>query len=140
VDAQKTNIMTEYGLGTPPPYLLQVMQKYRPSSQLKSGASFNDVLNRLGEGRPVVALIGWGSRPVPSPNPFKPIDLVPEALHYICLTGYDLTDGSLNFTDTNGEAGQMSFAQFQAFWNWTADGVAYAALDALGICKQTILW
>jgi len=140
VAAQKTNIMTEFGLGTPPPYLLQVLQKYRASSQLESGADFNDVLARLGEGRPVIALIGWGSRPVPSPDPLKPIDLVPEALHYICLTGYDLTDGKLYFTDTNGEAGEMTFAKFQEYWNWTADGLAYDGLAALGIKKQTILW
>ena len=140
VEAQKTNIITQFGLGTPPPNLLQVMKKYRAASQLQSGADFDDVLARLGEGRPVVTLIGWGSVPVFSPNPVDPIDMIPTGLHYICLTGYDLADQKVYYTDTDGEATSMTFDQFKAYWNWTGDGLAYETLSALGIKKHTMLW
>jgi Ca2+-binding RTX toxin-like protein len=140
LDAKKQNIITTYGLGTPGPSLLAVLKKYRASSQLKMDANFQDILDRLGEGRPVIALIGWGVVPVPSPNIFKPIDFVPEKLHYICLTGFDMAENELYYTDTNGEAKTMSFEEFQNKWDWTADGFAYEGLKALGVNKQTMLW
>ena len=38
------------------------------------------------------------------------------------------------------EACGHAFEHFQQYWNWTADGVAYAGLAGLGIKKQTMLW
>ncbi|WP_020470607.1 C39 family peptidase [Zavarzinella formosa] len=140
VAAQQSNILTQYDLGTPSPSLLKVMQKYKPDTQLESGAQFQDILDRLGEGRPVVALIGWGSVPVPSPNPGKPWDIAPSKLHYVCMTGFDMDKGEVYFTDTNGQAKSMTFDQFQGYWNWPGDGLVYAALSGLGVKKQTILW
>jgi len=66
--------------------------------------------------------------------------MVPEGLHYICLTGYDMDSQTIYFTDTNGEAKSFSFETFQARWNFAGDGVAYLGMEALGIKKQTILW
>jgi Ca2+-binding RTX toxin-like protein len=138
--AKQTNIITDFGLGTPPPYLLQVLQKYRPESQMKSDARFAEVLTKLGEGRPVIALIGWGEIPIFTGNPIDPIDMVPAGLHYICLTGYDMDAQKIYFTDTNGEAKSYSFETFQQRWNFAGDGLAYEGMKALGITKQTILW
>ncbi len=141
-DAQDSNIISDYGLGTPPPSLRNIMRKYRSSTQLKSGADFQDVLARLGEGRPVVALIGWGEIPIPAPMPWNPLnfDIAPEVLHYICLTGFDAAEQKVFYTDTNGVEKEMSFIEFKGKWNWPATGAVYGVLSALGVKKQTILW
>jgi hypothetical protein len=137
-DAQDSNIISQFGLGTPPPSLRTIMKNYKGNTQLKSGASFNELLARLGEGRPVVALIGWGEIFVPVPP--APLDLAPEKLHYICLTGFDLADQKLFYTDTNGEEKTMSFATFQDRWDWPAGAMTYAYLSAMGVKRNTMIW
>jgi hypothetical protein len=143
-DAQQSNIVSDYGLGTPPPELQVVMQTYKADTQLQSGAAFQTVLDLLAAGRPVVALIGWGSQVLPIFNPLLPVPVefatAPGTLHYICLTGFDLPAGKLYYKDTDGESHWMSFYKFQQRWNWPADGSIYAGLSAMGIKKQTILW
>jgi hypothetical protein len=141
--AQNSNIISEYGLGTPPPALEGIMDAHRSTSR-QSGASFDKVLNLLSQGRPVIALVGWGSVtvPVPNPNPFLPVVLTtaPEKLHYVVLTGFDKGQQRVFYTDTDGQEKSYSFATFQARWNWPGDGVIYDGLKALGIKKNTILW
>ena len=66
-DAQDSNIVSDFGLGTPPKNLQQIMQKYRPGTQRKSGAEFQEILDRLGEGRPVIALDRLGTGACPGP-------------------------------------------------------------------------
>ena len=114
------------------------MKKYKSDTHLKSGATFDYLLARLAEGRPVVALIGWGEIYVPVPP--VPLDLAPETLHYICLTGVDLADQKLFYTDTNGEEKSMSFATFKDRWDWPAGSMTYAWLSAMGIKHNTMIW
>ncbi len=137
-DAQDSNIISQFGLGTPPPSLRTIMKKYKSNTQLKSDASFSFLLDRLGEGRPVVALIGWGEIYVP--NPLSPLDLAPEKLHYICLTGFDLAAQALYYTDTTGEEKTMSFNTFKARWDWPAGPTTYLWLSAMGIKRNTMIW
>jgi uncharacterized protein YvpB len=141
-DAQQATIISQYGLGTPPPVLRDIMKKYKANTQLASGASFQSVLDRLGEGRPVVALLGWGEVEVPVPYPWNPLntEIAPETLHYVCLTGFDLSSGTIFYTDTNGVAKSMSFSSFLDKWSWPATGVIYDGLAALGVKKRTMLW
>jgi Ca2+-binding RTX toxin-like protein len=136
--AQNSNVISQLGFGTPPPNLRTIMKNYKSNTQLKSGASFSDLLARLGEGRPVVALIGWGEIYVP--NPLSPLDLAPEKMHYICLTGFDLADQELYYTDTNGEEKAMSFATFKDRWDWPAGPTTYLWLSAMGIKHNTMIW
>jgi Ca2+-binding RTX toxin-like protein len=140
MDAQDSNIISDFGLGTPPKDLQKIMQKYRPGTQRASGAEFQDVLDRLGEGRPVIALIGWGQ--VFLPDPLFPLiwNSAPEKMHYICLTGFDLASDTLYYTDTNGEAKSMGFNEFQQKWNWPADGGTYLLMQAMSLKKQTMIW
>jgi hypothetical protein len=145
LEAKGTSLVSDFGLGTPPPNLLAIMKLHKANTHLASGASFQDVLDRLGEGRPVIALIDAGEpTTVPVFNPFLPIpvgfDTAPGALHYVCLTGFDLPSGKVFFTDTDGTAKFMGFDEFQQRWNWQADGLVYAGLSALGVQKQTMLW
>lgn len=137
-DARDSNIISQFGLGTPPPSLRTIMQKYRSGTQLKSGATFATLLARLGEGRPVVALIGWGEIYVP--NPLSPLDLAPEKLHYICLTGFDRATDTLFYTDTNGAEKTMGFSEFQNKWDWPAGPTTYLWMSALGIKRNTMIW
>jgi Ca2+-binding RTX toxin-like protein len=139
-DAQDESIISDFGLGTTPPTLRDILKKYKSNIHLKSGADFSDVLARLGEGRPVLALIGWD--PISVPDPAFPLvwDIAPSKLHYICLTGFDQSTDTLLYTDTNGEAKSMGFADFQDKWNWQATGGVYAGMSLLGIKKQTMIW
>src|SRR5262245_10302558 len=141
-DAQNASIISKYGLGTPPPSLQEIMKKYKSDIHLQSGASFQTVLDRLGEGRPVVALLGWGETEIPVPYPWNPFntDIAPETLHYVCLTGFDMSTSTIFYTDTNGAAKSMSFGAFQQKWNWPGDGVPYEFLEGIGAKKKTILW
>jgi RTX calcium-binding nonapeptide repeat (4 copies)/Peptidase_C39 like family len=143
-EVQLSNLVSDFGLGTPPQYLQQVMQLHKADVHLASGASFQDILARLGEG-PVLALIDAGDpTTVPIFEPWFPIpvefDTAPGALHYICLTGFDLASSTIFFTDTDGTAKSMGFAEFQQRWNFPADGAVYDGLYALGVKKQTMLW
>ena len=143
-DAQQATVISKYGLGTPPPALRDIMRKYKEDTQLASGADFQSVLDRLGEGRPVVALLGWGEVDVPvppeSPWDFDLFDTAPETLHYVCLTGFDSAAGTIFYTDTSGTAKSMSYAAFQKKWNWPGDGLPLEVLEALGVKKRTMLW
>ncbi|HJZ89452.1 MAG TPA: C39 family peptidase, partial [Gemmataceae bacterium] len=143
-DAQNSNIISQYGLGTPPPSLQSIMKKYKSDVHLASNASFQSVLDRLGEGRPVIALLGWGETTVPVFEPWSPVpvefDTAPDTLHYVCLTGFDMSSSTIFYTDTNGAAKSMSFSAFQKKWNWPGDGLVYDGLAAMGVKKQTMLW
>jgi Ca2+-binding RTX toxin-like protein len=141
---QQLSQTADYGMGTPSPELLELMNQYKPS-QMQQGANFQTVLNVLAQGRPMVALIGWGEITVPVVVPVAGIPIVtiataPEMLHYICLTGFDATTQRILYTDTNGEQKSMSYGDFQAQWNWPGDGAIYETLKSLGIKKRTILW
>jgi Ca2+-binding RTX toxin-like protein len=139
-DAQHSNIISDFGLGTPPPDLRDIIKKYKSNTHLQSGADFQSILDRLGEGRPVIALIGWGTIYLPSPIPFF-VDSVPEKMHYICLTGFDMASDTLFYMDTNGESKTMSFTEFQDKWDWPAAGAYYEwILKPIGIQKQTMIW
>lgn len=92
-EAANSNIISDYGLGAPPPDLRDIMAKYKPDTQLESGVSLQRVLDLLGQGRPVVALIGSGANTVPIFHPFPgfvELATAPSTLHYTVVTGYDL--------------------------------------------------
>jgi hypothetical protein len=142
--AQNASIVSKYHLGTPPPVLQDLMKAHKANTQRQSGASFQQVLDLLGQGRPVIALIGWGSTTVPIFEPWSPVPVefatAPDTLHYICLTGFDKAQQKLFYTDTNGVKKSYTYGQFQNRWNWPGDGAIYAGLSAMGIKKNTILW
>src|SRR5205807_2430067 len=98
---------------------------------LKSGATFNSVLNRLSEGRPVVVLLGWGTLVLP--GLFGEPNFVPETMHYVCLTGFDKASETLFYMDTNGASSQFGFSEFQDKWNWPGAGIYYEALKGFGV-------
>jgi Ca2+-binding RTX toxin-like protein len=127
--------------GTPPPELLEVMRLYKANSQLQSGGDFQTILNLLAQGRPVIALVGWGEHTFPVPyGGFFAMVTVPQKLHYIVLTGFDLQSQTLFYTDTNGEQKSYTFAAFQDRWDWPGSQVGYQILKDMGINKKTILW
>jgi hypothetical protein len=63
----------------------------------------------------------------------------PVTVNRIAFFGRDGND-TLYFTDTNGEAKEVSFTDFQKLWSFAGDGLAYAGMEALGIKKQTMPW
>jgi Ca2+-binding RTX toxin-like protein len=142
---QELSQTADYGMGTPCPELHQLMNQYKPGSQIQQGANFQTILNVLAQGRPMVALIGSGEVTVPVVVPVAGIPIVitataPDTLHYICLTGFDSATQTIFFTDTDGLQKSYSYGDFQAKWEWPADGVIYDTLKSLGIKKRTIIW
>lgn len=142
--AQNACLLSQYGLGTPPPNLRDVMKAHKADVHLASGAAFSSVLARLGEGRPVIALLGWGEVDIPvppdAPWDFDFFDTAPDTLHYVCLTGFDAPTQTLFYTDTDGNAKSLSYGAFQQKWDWPGDGLSLAALEAIGVKKRTLIW
>jgi hypothetical protein len=136
-DAQDSNVITDWELGTPPPYLQEIMQQYKSDVQWESDASLNTVLNLIGQGKPVIALTGRGEFPYPQVGGF---DLGPEKLHYVLLTGFDLNTQQLFFMDTDGASKTWSYGEFGQLWDWDAGPLADAFLSTLGVDQRTILY
>ena len=133
-----SNIISDFGLGTPSDSLLSIMKTHRSATQMNDDAEFEDILEKLGQGRPVIALIGWGE--VLIPGPFFP-ESAPEALHYICLTGFDMATETLFYTDTDGVEKTYSFATFIERWtDWAAGPTISAFLSSIGVSENTIIW
>jgi hypothetical protein len=131
--AQNADIIPAMGLGTPPPALERIMDARR-ATQRESGATFAKVLSLLGQGKPVIALIGWGSVEVPLAG------TAPQALHYVVLTGFDAAQQRIFYTDTDGVKKTFTYQTFQSRWSWPGSGASLAGLELLGVKKKTILW
>jgi RTX calcium-binding nonapeptide repeat (4 copies) len=142
-DAQGATVISSYGgVGLPPPVVQDIMQEYKADIHRVSGASFQSVLDRLAEGRPVIALLGEGEVEVEVPYPWDPdnTDTAPAALYYVCVTGFDLSSDTIFYTQPNGYAKSVSFSEFQQKWNWAADGAVYDYLSDRGVKKRTMIW
>jgi hypothetical protein len=104
-------------------------------SQRESRTEFNRVLQLLDEGHPVVALLGWGR------DDLWLLGTVPDTLHYVVLTGFNLLSDTMFYTDTDGKECQYGLDDFYQQWNWYSDGIAGGFLtDVLDVPERTILY
>jgi uncharacterized protein with LGFP repeats len=135
VQENDTDLESRFHMGSRPGSLLDTMRHWKPDSQRESRTSFNRVLQLLSEGRPVVALLGWGR------DYTIGLGTVPDKLHYVVLTGFDLMAKTISYTNTNGEELQYSFQEFNDKWDWYSSGAKGAFLTGtLDVPERTILY
>jgi hypothetical protein len=133
------NVVTYLNLGTPPSVLLDILRVWRPESRLESLGNFDRVLELLGSGAPVVALVGFGSISV-NFGIFES-GTTPRMLHYVTLTGFDRASQRIFYTDTDGARKSWSFAHFNRIWNFPASGATGDFITGtLGVSQRTILY
>ncbi|MEQ8785164.1 MAG: calcium-binding protein [Pirellulaceae bacterium] len=171
-DQVKTNsLISFFRLGTTPKNLQEVMGRYQ-STTLKSGASFDSLVDVVASGKPVAALLRVGTRSLTAKegaalgaavggasggvgggvvggilgglagaankaagNPIS----VP-LMHWVAVSGVNKSAQTITYTDTNGGVYTVSYAKFQAKWNWSAGGVAGEALKAAGVKTRTMVY
>lgn len=135
------------GMGTRPTVLLDVLRRFRPQTNLESrvdvnypGGALNRVLDILGTGKPVIALVNAGGYRSES---FLGVSTgtVPTKLHWIVLTGFNKATSTISYTDTSGVATTMSFSEFYSRWNWSSSGALGGGLTGtLNTAERTILY
>jgi Ca2+-binding RTX toxin-like protein len=122
IDSVDSWVIDQLGLGTKPGSLQSAMRRLGLNAGYEDQIDLNRVLQILGSGKPVVALVRSGSQ-----------------LHYITLTGYDSGHRLFYYTDTNGGRYQWTYDGFYSAWEWSF-GLADAALRLVGVRSRTILY
>jgi hypothetical protein len=123
------SLLFKLHLGTRPSVLHKVLKGFKSDLTLHTGAALQDVLDRLGSGKPVIPLIASGKR----------------ALHYVVLNGFDLDSGTIRYVGTNGVQGSWTFAEFEHRWKWenfftgVVGRLERAGLKVLGMRSHTFL-
>jgi len=117
------NLVSSFNMGTPPEALYDTMRLFKSDVQVELNSTFENVLNVLGAGKPIAALVGWGKF---SENAFGLVSsgTVPTTLHWVTLTGYDSATQRIFYTDTNGAQKSYTYQEFQDKWNFSASGAA----------------
>ena len=125
--------LADLGLGVRPPDLLETIRKFKPDTTLEVGVSFERVLELVGQGKPVIALLKVGNINIAG------LEGIPR-LHYIALNGFDVASRTIYFMQTmTGQQDQMSFDQFYEQWNWSDGGLTGAALHAAQVHGRTVI-
>ena len=141
------DLLSLVGMGTRPGTLLNILRRFRPETKLESrvdvnyaGGALNRVLDILGTGKPVIALVNAGGYFSES---FLGISTgtVPDGLHWIALTGFNKANSTISFTDTSGVSKTWSFGEFYSRWNWSSSGALGGGLTGtLNTAERTILY
>lgn len=141
--AQERGIIPDYGLGTTPGTLLQVMQHWKTDSQRVEETNTARMISLLQQGKPVVALVSMERTPV-IVSGFTVGHY--GKLHYVVMTGYNATTDKFSYTDTNGAQKAWSRNEFEDKWNWhghftgAAGQSAQASLWTMGLRNNTLFY
>jgi Ca2+-binding RTX toxin-like protein len=133
-------------LGTVPAHMLSVMRQWRPETQLTHQSNLDFVLQLLGEGRPVIALVNssgalMGNGRINDDGYIRVGGVVPKTLHYITLSGFDQATQTIFYMDMDGVSKQYSFTEFMARWDYRTRGPIGAFLTGPLACKErTLIW
>jgi Ca2+-binding RTX toxin-like protein len=140
---QENNAVSKFHLGTLPATLRNVLSNHKSDVSLERGASRDRVLQLLGQGKPVIALVA-----------VKKVDIEKFGikvgtyglLHYVVLNGYDQASETIRYVDTDGTAKTWTFSQFSKRSNWVdyftgiPGNAMQESLRALGMRNQTIIF
>lgn len=139
---QENNLLSKFHLGTLPADLRNLLKSYKSDVSLEKGASRDRVLELLGRGKPVIALIAT-----------KKVDIEKFGikvgtyglLHYVVLTGFDQATETIRYVDTDGVAKTWTYSQFTKHSNWVdyftgAGNAMQESLSALGMKNKTIIF
>jgi Ca2+-binding RTX toxin-like protein len=141
------NLVSWAHLGTPSSALIDTLRHWKPDARREDESNANRVIELLRQGKPVIALVSMG-------RDRHHIDLIFDELyigstgrlHYVVINGYDAATDSFTFTNTNGEVGTWTRAQFLGHWNWHDDftgafgEVAQAGVSLLGLRERTLFF
>jgi hypothetical protein len=167
-NASENSLASKWALGTSGSTLVDAMNSLRrglgsKTFSLKTHQGFDDLLNDVGQGRPVVAMIsapgsvtvnlaavagtifggtaggvlGYIAGNLPAFSDYANYQL--PNLHWIAVDGFDRRLQLVYFTDTDGGRYQMSFADFQHVWNWNFGVVANTFLQGMGVVQGTCI-
>jgi hypothetical protein len=135
----ENSLISRYHLGTLPDTLRDVLKHWKSDISLKTESNLQFVLDLLGSGRPVIALVGVAKKSLSIGGSYG-------VLHYVLLNGFDLASQTIQYVDTNGVQKSWSFSDFDYHWKWFDyfSGIlgksAEGGLYALGLRKRTILY
>src|SRR5262245_11062575 len=140
------SLIAGFNLGTPPAILAEAMSRHLPRvrvEQLAHGtraersASLAHLVSLLREGKPLVCLVGWGTKHQPevAAPPGDPIN----SLHWVVVHGIDLRRQTVAVTD-NGIRGEWSLVYFQNLLYWKPGLYTRLLLDRLGVQPGTIVY
>ena len=121
------------------------MRQWRPETQKAHQSNLGFVLELLGQGRPVIALVNSAGTVVNGRvNDAGYIlvgGVVPKTLHYVTLSGYDANTQTISYVDADGVSKQYSYTDFLARWDFRTRGPTGAFLTGtLGCTERTIIW
>lgn len=158
--AAEGSLVARWNLGTTGATLVRAMNANNRGLQgatfdLATRSSLDAVIGYLKRGTPVVAMMTVGGTEVISANVLNGLlggsvggvlggvigrtGVTVPALHWRALDGVDTTRQLIFYTETNNRRNQMTFAEFDAAFNWSAGATANAALQALGVVKGTFI-
>jgi len=126
--------------------MVSVLRQWRPGTQMADRSDLGTVLQLLGAGRPVIALINSAGQlqanwRINDDGYIRVGGVVPKTLHYVTLTGFDLREGNISYMDFDGIAKTYSITEFMARWDYRTKGPLGAALTGpLGCKERTIIW
>ena len=134
--AGENNIISGVDAGTPPPNLREILSFHKPDVQLESRADFQTVLDLLGQGKPVIALTGWGE------TFLGPAGIAPgvAALHRTERIRPGFPDPVLHEHRRVASALTASTTSEKRLWDWPGWGPVDAQLAMFGIDQNTIIY
>jgi len=130
------SLVVRVHLGTMPNVLEEILHRHDPAVGIETESTLQHVEDLLLAGKPVIALVSVGSSGIS-------LGAIGQ-LHYVVLSGFDVTTGKFRYVDTNGATKSWTVAQFEHNWNWHNDfhgagNVVQGTLDLAGMRERTIL-
>jgi hypothetical protein len=136
---KENSLLSRFRLGTLPNTLRNVTRIWKPDTVLEKQSNLSRVLDLLGSGKPVIALVAVGTKSLSIGGKIG-------LLHYIVLNGFDQASQTIRFVNTNGAQETWTFAEFDKNWKWfdhftgVLGEAAQKVVEGLGLRKRTILF
>ena len=126
---RQQNIPALHRFGTAPHELINIMSSYAGKDvKLQRKASFNDLVNLISQGKPVITLVKLKGGHFPT-------------MHWWIVDGIDKRNRKFHVTDTNNSKRWYSYNEFRKKWDWKiGEGAAKRILKANGLELKTMVW
>lgn len=139
------NFVSDQSLGTPPGTLRDRMNDLAPGfvhdvlplgNARDNARAMDTIRSHLDQGRPVLALISWGSQF--AVDIFSPHDAAAMS-HWVVVNGYDERAQTFHIVD-NGHAVEWSYTLFESLFDYGQDLQYEAVLAAMNVEKGSIIY
>lgn len=135
----ENSLLSRFHLGTTPNTLRDVLKSYKSDITLEKESNMQKVLDLLGSGRPVIALVAVAKKSLSIGGSYG-------LMHYVVLNGFDKILQRISYVDTNGAQKSWTYKEFDTNWKWFEHFTGFLGepmqlgLEALGLRKRTILF